>query len=720
MTFESASTRNQSQAQQTATATARKHKFVISKHPSSDGLKGVDEARARLSNRNCLYTIEFQTQQRRMIQKCRQKLLEDNSARFLVRRSLSDFESLRTRLRVLFKGCVVPVLSAIDDFDGRSDEREIANELERFLRRCFESPLIQNSRTMEIFLIEQDEQRFRTVMDSDWIKNRNRSVVGGGSGENEEEDEESWWNLLEEDDDVRAVKAEQERKNSFWGSLFSGGGVNRARNNNNNNNNNNIAERKFSRTKESVLKDEDPAYLQVITYASKLDEQCDAFVRCAKMYVEQLESRLNATNLSDLGKAALKMGQSEEQWGKPLQKRSKNFSLGYTLHALSDCANSMTFSETASELKACDAVRVLIPYFEDCRQRVEAIRETFEDRTTALLYYQIACDVYDEVIEKHGRAVANVHSECLEADKKRETRRRAYDLIVERTRDEYPRWHASIGDDMTKSLRAFAKTRAALCRRDAECWEMMLRDPTSSTTTVTSGGGVRVDSDLGDKDVKYDQLRNHKTTEVLSTKEKILLEKNARKQERLEKRREKEERELLKAWKREAKSAIANGLDVPEMPDFKKQALEKISSLSSDKKKKKKKKEDYDDDDDEDENEDENILRRQTRGGSAASISSSVTTTKTNSSSLFNQADDNEEIFEKEQKPLPVVRKQQQQQQQQRRREETSIASARPAPEALISRPPPEPLAKVKVDEASISEQLAAVKMEDDDSDWSD
>ena len=220
MTFESASTRNQSRAQQTATATARKHKFVISKHPSSDGLKGVDEARARLSNRNCLYTIEFQTQQRRMIQKCRQKLLEDNSARFLVRRSLSDFESLRTRLRVLFKGCVVPVLSAIDDFDGRSDEREIANELERFLRRCFESPLIQNSRTMEIFLIEQDEQRFRTVMDSDWIKNRNRSVVGGGSGENEEEDEESWWNLLEEDDDVRAVKAEQERKNSFWGFDF--------------------------------------------------------------------------------------------------------------------------------------------------------------------------------------------------------------------------------------------------------------------------------------------------------------------------------------------------------------------------------------------------------------------------------------------------------------------------------------------------------------------
>ena len=56
-----------------------------------------------------------------------------------------------------------------------------------------------------------------------------------------------------------------------------------------------------------------------------------------------------------------------------------------------------------------------------------------QDRTTALCM-QIACDVYDEVIETHGRAVANMHPECLEADAKREIRRKTYDLIVERTR----------------------------------------------------------------------------------------------------------------------------------------------------------------------------------------------------------------------------------------------------------------------------------------------
>ena len=34
----------------------------------------------------------------------------------------------------------------------------------------------------------------------------------------------------------------------------------------------------------------------------------------------------------------------------------------------------------------------------------------------------------------------------------------------------------------------------------------------------------------------------------------------------MEKRRKKEEREVLRAWKREAKEAIANGQNVPEMP----------------------------------------------------------------------------------------------------------------------------------------------------------
>ena len=79
-----------------------------------------------------------------------------------------------------------------------------------------------------------------------------------------------------------------------------------------------------------MLKDEDPTYLQVITYASKLDEQCEAFVRSAELYIDQLEKRVNATKLRDLGEAALKMGQSEEGWGK-LYKNAQKLFLGVHL-----------------------------------------------------------------------------------------------------------------------------------------------------------------------------------------------------------------------------------------------------------------------------------------------------------------------------------------------------------------------------------------------------
>ena len=411
------------------------------------------------------------------------------------------------------------------------------------------------------------------------------------------------------------------------------------------------------------MKDEDPAYLQVITYASKLDEQCESFVRSCAMYVEQLERRLNATKLRDLGKAALKMGQSEEGWGKPLQKRSKNFSLGYTLHALSDCAESMTCTETASEMKVCKAVRLLVPHFEDCRQRVESIRETFEDRTTALLHYQIACDIYEEMIEKHGRAVANTHPECLEADVKREKRRRAYEIIVERTREEYPRWHASIGNDMTKSLRDFATTRAMLCQRDAECWNMMLRDPMTAMNKQN----------------------------VVSTKEKLVLEKNARKVERADKRRQKEKREILKAWKRDAKTAILRGEDVPQMPDTSNNNIVVVEGETEKLK-------------------ETNGISEQTPITPRSPAMTDLTIKTATSSSLINaetvektKEDENEELLDELTENNTRT---------------TNVEQAA----TLISRPAPAPLLDMRTDESQfLSEKLAETKMNDDeDSEWSD
>merc|ERR1712216_1042322 len=116
-------------------------------------------------------------------------------------------------------------------------------DAELFLRRCCESPTIALSRMLESFLTEG--------VFTAWFASLFNS--GGGSGSNR-------------------------------GSA---------------------KERKYTRTRHTVLKDEDPTYLQVITYASKLDEQCEAFARSAELYIDQLEKRVNATKLRDLGEAAL-------------------------------------------------------------------------------------------------------------------------------------------------------------------------------------------------------------------------------------------------------------------------------------------------------------------------------------------------------------------------------------------------------------------------------
>ena len=340
------------------------------------------------------------------------------------------------------------------------------------------------------------------------------------------------------------------------------------------------------------------------------------------------------------------------------------------------------------------------------------------------MHYQIACDVYDEVIETHGRAVANIHPECLEADAKREIRRKTYDLIVERTREEYARWHASIGVDMTRSLRAFAKTRAILCRQDAECWEMMLRDPIGD-------GDVKMDDRVGVDDraereieaaVREGGREQQPRGKLLSTKEKLLLEKNARRIQRMEKRRKKEEREVLRAWKREAKEAIANGQNVPEMP-----------TLNEEKTKTKNGNSNGDAENGNEENTKNDFGGKDKAFSSSASSSSSssmpssatTTATKTTSSSLFNSIEESSrrelnvsvEVSEGANYAPNVTKGEEQQQQQQQEKSSQKI---------LLSRPPPEPFAAVKTEEASISEGLAAMKMaaaaedENDSEEWSD
>ena len=71
------------------------------------------------------------------------------------------------------------------------------------------------------------------------------------------------------------------------------------------------------RTTESVLKDEDPQYLQVIEYTKKIEDQILGFRAAAKLYVKQLQNRVNSTQLHELGAAAAAMGECEATWAGP-------------------------------------------------------------------------------------------------------------------------------------------------------------------------------------------------------------------------------------------------------------------------------------------------------------------------------------------------------------------------------------------------------------------
>ena len=62
-----------------------------------------------------------------------------------------------------------------------------------------------------------------------------------------------------------------------------------------------------NRTTESVLKDEDPQYLQVIEYTKKIEDQILGFRNAAKLYIKQLQNRVNSTQLHELGTAATAM-----------------------------------------------------------------------------------------------------------------------------------------------------------------------------------------------------------------------------------------------------------------------------------------------------------------------------------------------------------------------------------------------------------------------------
>ena len=141
--------------------------------------------------------------------------------------------------------------------------------------------------------------------------------------------------------------------------------------------------------------------------------------------------------------------------------------MGLTLSAMGDCTDRLTGSN-AHELRAIELVKLLKPHFKDFLRMIAAVRETFQDRAEALLKYEILSDKYDAVISEKGRSVATTDPECLRAEALREEAKSAYDVIVDRMKDELPRFHGDIGQGLTTALQQFAAAQAELARQGEE------------------------------------------------------------------------------------------------------------------------------------------------------------------------------------------------------------------------------------------------------------
>ena len=467
------------------------------------------------------FSVKTRAIAREYILRCRSEL-RDGHAVFDVRRRYEDFVALRARLRELYPGAVIPPLPKAPELEGELakttaldgeawDKRR--RHLTRFLTRCGDHPMLYNSSVMLNFLTETDRGAL-----SDAMTRKMAGLVVGGNG-------------------VNGSPSTTAANASWFGQMFGS-----------------------ARTVSSVLKDEDPQYLQVIEYTKKIEDQIVGFRESAREYMKQLEQRVNATRLLELGLSARAMGECESGWGRPLARRSKCLSLGTVLGAFADCTDALT-GQDAHELQVVEHMKELKREFKDCLRMLSAVRETFEDRAQSLLHYEIMTDRYDEVVRRKGRALATVDPECLAAESLMKEGKENYDLIVERMRDELPRFHRLTGSALTNSLRKFARANADLARKEAQMWEMLLRDEDGtlkdpSPTVATSG----------QESMLLESAELASLSRPITTKEREKLEREERRADRARRRAAKEERKVHKEWKAMARQAIAEGRPVPPRP----------------------------------------------------------------------------------------------------------------------------------------------------------
>lgn len=360
-----------------------------------------------------------------------------------VLRRYSDFEWLHLAVRNKLPGCIPPPLPekiASGRFEQEFVEQRMS-DLGRFINKMANNPLVQPLPELTAFLTETSA----AVWDNRaaWYEKGTVAKVMSSMS--------SWFNQM-------SVTAE--------GAYFSKG-------------------------IQTVIKAEDPEYLDVVDYFVNLEGRLmlmrDNVARLSRAYMS-----LGAL-WGEFGAQAVAVGATEEASGmsgmgggdsEASQGGQVNSRLSHAFLQLGDAAESLH----APWVKSTKGMmQLLIGRICEYLLVVGAVKEAIDERANALIEYQSACCVYDDKVQAMARLVQKAAGQRLpsaapsrevatheldvaNAAAKRDDAKHRYDSICERMKVELPRIYAGLSVDLNEAFGNFLAVHSQLSTQTAAAW----------------------------------------------------------------------------------------------------------------------------------------------------------------------------------------------------------------------------------------------------------
>mmetsp|Transcript_44504 Transcript_44504/g.85125 ORF Transcript_44504/g.85125 Transcript_44504/m.85125 type:complete len:535 (+) Transcript_44504:274-1878(+) len=356
---------------------------------------------------------------------------------FVLRR-FSDFEWLHLALRTKLPGVIPPSLpekTTSKRFDSDVVTQRM-QELERFINKVANNAIMQTSSDLKMFLCESNPAAWEAR--AAWYEKGTMGHMVSSMS--------SWFNQM-------AVTAE---------------GV------------------YFSKGIQSVIKAEDPEYLDMVDYFVNLEGRLlmirDCVARLSRSYITM------GSLWGEFGAHAVAVGAADDDGAADALRDGTGDGLGKGLLQIGDAAASL---KIPWERQTKDMMQHLLDRLRNYLGVVLTVKEAIDERANALIEYQTACCIYEDKVKAMQslvqRAAGGQHpsapksdqvrtheSEVAAAAARRDDSKHRYDAICLRMKTELPLTYATMTKDINEAFDTFLETHAKLASQTARVWDQVL------------------------------------------------------------------------------------------------------------------------------------------------------------------------------------------------------------------------------------------------------